>query len=308
MSISFTQNTQSIIKDALFDINAISPGDIIESEDYELAKRALNRLIKRWQRNGISLWTYTQGYIFPQKGQDKYTFGTGSTDHFTNTAYFTEMATAGVASDTTLIVDDTSDMTAGDYIGIELDTGYRQWTTVASVTNATHVVIDDALTDSVAVDNNIINYTTKADWPLHIDNVRYYLESSSIETPMDRLSRADYFNIANKVVTQRTSVWFYDVQKNPGYFYIWPQIQQIRDYYTVTYQRVIHDVNDPTDNVDFPAEWLDAIIMNLGVRLSHPMKTQATPEYRADAERAYLDAKAMNQEMEYLEVDRDNSN
>ncbi len=308
MSISFSQNAQSIIKDALYDINALSPGDFLESEDYELARRALNRIIKGWQRNGINLWTYTQGYIFPQKGQDKYTFGTGSTDHFTNEAWFTTITTAAIATATTLVVDDTSDMTAGDYIGIELDTGYRQWTTIASVTNATHVVIDDALTDASAVANTVVNYTTKADWPLHIDNVRYYLQSSRIETPMDRMSRADYFNIANKVVVQRTSVWFYDVQKNPGYFYIWPQIQQIRDYYTVTYQRVIHDVNSANDLIDFPVEWTNPLIMALGVRLSHPMRTQASAEYRADAERAYLDAKAMDNEMQYLEVGRDYDN
>jgi len=72
----------------------------------------------------------------------------------------TAIATAGALGDTTIDVDSIEDMSDGDYIAVKLDNGDYQWTTVSGTPTGTTVTIAAALTDSVAVDNKVIVYTT----------------------------------------------------------------------------------------------------------------------------------------------------
>ena len=79
--------------------------------------------------------------------------------------------------ETTIVVDSTSGMVAGDRVGIVLDTALRaiHWSTISSVTNATTFVITDGLADAAA--------TTKKVFVPRIVRGKYHLTIVCYLTP-----------------------------------------------------------------------------------------------------------------------------
>jgi hypothetical protein len=108
---------------------------------------ALNAMVKGWQETGVHVWTEKEATLFPAVDQVSYAMGGSATDHVTESYAQTQITAIEAAGQTILSVDDTSDMTALDHIGIQLDDGTLFWSTVASKTSTT-VTINDALTDS----------------------------------------------------------------------------------------------------------------------------------------------------------------
>ena len=86
----------------------------------------------------------------------------------TTTMVTTEVATAGVAGDTTLVVDSIANMADGDSISIQLDGGDMHSTTINGTPSNATITLTSALTGMVAVDNAVIVYnasdfTTQSD-------------------------------------------------------------------------------------------------------------------------------------------------
>ena len=79
--------------------------------------------------------------------------------------------------ETTIVVESTSGMVAGDRVGIVLDTALRaiHWSTISSVTNATTFVIADGLADAAA--------TTKKVFVPRIVKGKYHLTIVCYLTP-----------------------------------------------------------------------------------------------------------------------------
>jgi hypothetical protein len=83
--------------------------------------------------------------------------GSGEPDGWINTSRVdSEIKTGEPSGETVIDVDSTTGMLAGDVIGIELDDGTWDWSTIVSVDDADTVTITDVLTDDVAVDNDVV--------------------------------------------------------------------------------------------------------------------------------------------------------
>ena len=68
------------------------------------------------------------------------------------------MRAAAVVTATTMEVDDTTGMTAGDIIGVELDNGTWHWTTIDGVTDGDTVELTAGLAgDGAAIDNDVVS-------------------------------------------------------------------------------------------------------------------------------------------------------
>lgn len=303
--VSFSQNTRSVILDAMYNINALAPGESLETDDYELARRTLNRMIKNWQSAGIYIHTYTEAYLFMQPGTASYTIGASGTAHCTDSAVLSSLTANAATSATTLSLSSTG-MTVGDNIGIELDNGTRQWTTIATIPGSTSVTISSGLSSAAASGNTIYTYTTKSSWPLYIDSVRLVDVDADTERSLMPMTRNEYFDIHDKEMSNIPSSYFYSLGNRTGTFYIWPVQPDVKDYLRITYQRVLHDLVDATDDIDLPAEWLEPIVLNLAVKLSHPHKSKASIELRQDARESLENAKRMNNELGYGVASFDN--
>lgn len=265
---SFTQNRDAIIKRAARLAGAIASGDEPDSDTIKDFSDAMNAMAKHWQTEGINIWTMGEATLFPQLNQVRYTLSSGSTDHATET-FVESSISADEALGQTVISMDTTGMSASDNIGIELDDGTMQWTTISgkSSTTATIAAIG-GLTASATAGNLVVAYTTNLVRPLKIISARRYNFASAIDTPIDPYDRVEYQELPNKTNASTVNGYFYDRRGGAnasGYLYLWPQPSVVDEAVKFTFARPIQDISTAANTADFPDEWFQALAFNLAV-------------------------------------------
>lgn len=298
-STNFNMTRDEIIKDALYKLRVLGADENVSSEDLNLAARQLNRMIKSWQNRGIRLWTYTEGVLFLDTSSQSYDLNTSSGDHAANASDVVEttLSAAEASGQTVLSVTSSTGMAASDNVGIELDDGTRQWTTIVSVDSSTQITVTASLTGAAASGNSVYTYTTRMDRPLRVFNVRRK-DNSNIEKPIPLVSRQEYFDIVDKATNSDVSIAYYDPQLGTGKFYIWPTSAEIDDRITFSYQRLLEDFDATGDNPDLPSEWLDAIVWNLAVRIAPDFGRSDVREIQGLAAQLLFDAMTFDAENE----------
>lgn len=265
-SFNFTRTAGQVIKDALRKCGLVAEGEEPSSGQLADGLVDLNLLVKSWPANGIDLWRYEELTVFTVVDKQSYNIGaTGNEATFD--AFKTEMATAAANGASTITVDSAKDITNGDFIGIELDNGTLQWTTVNGVPAANVVTLTNVLTDSAGIDNHVYNYTTIAQRPMRLYDGRL-LQDNANEIPIVQISRGSYKALPIKDSSGSTSQFYYDPQLDNGKLFIWPTSDSVKDRLLFSAQRQLQDLDISTDNLDFPQEWLKAIIWNLAVDMA----------------------------------------
>ena len=260
---TFNLTGTEIITEALELLGVVGLGNTLSGEDQATCLRTLNMMIKAWQADGIGLWKNVEATLFPSYLGYSYSIGpTGS--HCASTAYKTEIATAAVATDLTITVDSDDNITNGDVIGIELDDGTVQWTTVDGVPAADVVTITVALTDGAAVDNHVYNYTNLIQRPIEIVEARK-VSPEGYETPLVIISRDEYMRLPDKDSTGSATQIYYDPLRTNGKMYVWPACADVQEYIKFTGRIPIEDFDAAANDPDFPQEWLLALSWNLAV-------------------------------------------
>jgi hypothetical protein len=194
---TLTMTRDQIIRDAALEVSAIGSGVTMNADMSADFARKLNAMIKHWQGRELKIWTVKEATLFPVAAQSRYGAGTGATDHITESWHETTLSADEAAGQTVLSATSTAAMTAADQIGIELDTGAIQWTTVVSKT-ATEVTIAAALTSAAGEGNRIFNYTSRIPKPIRVVDARRYAIGSKIETPIELVSHQEYRHLPNK--------------------------------------------------------------------------------------------------------------
>jgi hypothetical protein len=264
-SIDFIQNRNQLITTAYALINVYQPDDTIPSVDMQYGSTLLNMMVKSWESQDIHLWTKTEATLFLELNQAQYTFpGANATNSYVETTLSADEA----SGQTTLSVTSSSGMSVNDNIGIILDSGELQWTTISVIPNSTSVTVADALTDDASSGNNVYTYTTAIDRPLRILSCRRNSDDDQ-DTPMFNYAYEDYFNLPNKTSSGIPTTWTYNPQRSTGILYIWPTPSDLTDKVNFTYLRSIQDLDQAINDPDFPQEWLEVITYQLAVRLSH---------------------------------------
>jgi len=262
-SYDYNLNARQIISEALELIGELPAGENPSSEAEATCLRTLNLMIKAWQAEQIYLWKYVEAALFLEYEGYSYDIGP-SGDNVTSSWVKTEIATAADSGDLTITVDADDDITDGDYIGIELDDGTLQWTTVNGTPASDVVTITAALTDDVAVDNHVYTYTTKLQRPLEITEARIR-NASGNERPILIKSRDEYLRLPNKESTGSANQIYYDNKLTNGKMYIWPACSDVQEYIKFTAKIPIEDFDAATNDPDLPQEWTLALIWNLMV-------------------------------------------
>jgi hypothetical protein len=265
-SIDFSVSRNDIIKASLRVLGKLHPGEVPSAEEINDASQALNMMVKAWQNRGIGLWLNQNTTLALAYATQYYDLGATGT-HFSATMNETAIATAAVAGAGTITVDSDDAITNGDYIGIELDDGTMQWTTVNGVPVANVVTLTAVLTDAAAVDNVVFSYTTKAQRPLDILDIRRR-NTNGQDSEILRISRSEYMQIANKSTTGKATIAFYDAQMNNGRLYLWPTCNDVSDRILMTIKRTVYDFDAIADTPDFPQEWFRTLKFNLAVEMA----------------------------------------
>lgn len=126
---------------------------------------------------------------------------------------------------------------------------------------------------SQALTANDADYNLSVTFPIRIVEARFRDASSpAIDTPMQPLTRDEYFTLPDKTSTGIPTTYYFDAQatvnSSYGVLYVWPLLASVTtEAIRYTYQRRIEDVDDLANNLDIPQEWLGTVGYCLADRL-----------------------------------------
>ena len=257
-SYNYKLNRDEAITEALSLVGIGEAGEPVHADDIAEAARKLNIMLKAWQSYGIKLWKRQTKSITLTAGKYSYTIGQKSAGTATSTS-------AGNLVDSTANFT-TDEIAVGDTV---LNTTDSTTTTVSGLTSTTtNALTDDIFTSGEAYE--ITDADVSLPRPLSIVECSRK-DSSNNEVTMNPLSKQEYEDLPNKT-TQSTPINFhYDPTLNNGTFYIWPAPDTTAaSEYTVDIVAHIptSDMDNSTDDIDFPNEWLEAITYGLAYRLA----------------------------------------
>jgi hypothetical protein len=264
-SYDFSLDRDGLITEAYELTGAVAIGVAPTTAELTSGGRTLNLMLKGWQTEGIALWLNQKVTLLLGYGTESYLLGpTG--DNASATVVKTEVATAAESGDSSLVLDSITGMTDGDYVGIELDDGTVQWTTINGVPADATIVLAAVLTDDVAVGNHVYTYTTKIQRPLEIVEGRR-ISPDNILTPLLPISRQEYMALSDKSSSGIVTQFYYDPQLTNGALYVWPTCADVKDTLEFTIKKPIMDFDATDDDGEFPPEWTEPIVLNLAVRI-----------------------------------------
>ncbi len=281
---SFSQTQYQVIQAAFNILNVYGIGRTFSAEDYTLAVQMLNMMIKAWGTKGLHLWCKEEGVLYLQQYTSRYGFGNSSSIGLTpayttlsSGAYTAQTTVSAALGANTLIVSSTANFVTGQYIGVVQSDMSLFWTTISSVTNSTTVVLAASIPVAVNTAANVYVFTALLNKPYRIISarLRYGFDSGATSTVndiiMNPLSHAEYEALPTKSTNGSTpNQYYYDPQTDYGVMNIW--VRPIDCSYRIhfTYERIIDDITNATDNFDFPQEWYEPITWQLALRLAFP--------------------------------------
>ena len=172
------------------------------------------------------------------------------------------------------------DQTTGDFFGVKLDDGTRQWTKIVEVLSATQIFIATGLTDSAAIDNSVFVFPELIGRPLRILQSRRFTVGQNDEIEAIQWSRQEYFAQPDKTSQGQVNNWYYSPQLTDGRLYVWQTASDVDQVVKFTYIRPIDINQDSADNPDFPSEWFDVLSYTLAFKIG--------PEYRIPQDRLLI--------------------
>lgn len=281
-SYDFSTNRDQLLKDVLIDLGVVGQEDTPSAAINEHAARQLQMMLKAWQAKGLRLWKNKQATLLLQQGTRTYNLGpTG--DHFFLDSELIETEvkvaiTGAGGSNVAIDIDSSTGMVAGDYIGIELDDGSMHFTTIQSVTDSDTIRLTAGVPtgDTAAVDNNIYTYTTKAQRPLQIMDVRIR-DDDNFDRPVRIVSRQEYLQFSDKFTSSDITGVYYDPQLTNGVLSVYCPQQETVNTLKMVVQYPFEDMDSATNDFDFPVEWLMAIKYNLELALAPAYGVIGTP-------------------------------
>lgn len=266
-SINLSATGLDIIKEALEQVGGIEEGGTPNPAQQTSSNRTFDYMIKAWQGEGTNLWAIQKLTLFLEKNKNEYSLSSTG-DHITASFVKTAIATAASSGGSTIEVDSITGISNGDNIGIELEDGTMQWTTINGAPSGTTITLTATLTDDVAVDAAVYTYTTKAQRPMKILNATY-TTYDGIDTPINIYPLDKYVELSDKTTDGRVNAIYYDPQIGTGKAFVWPETDSVRSRLTLWVQRTIEDIDTvASDEVDFPQEWFLALALNLALLLS----------------------------------------
>lgn len=301
-SYDFALRRDELIKDALIDIGAVAQEDTPSSPVISHASRQLNLMLKAWQNKGLRLWRAKRATLLLQKNTRSYNIGP-SGDHFFLESELVEstILTAEAAAQTSIEVTSTTSMVAGDYIGIELDSGSMQFTTIDSVTDSDTLVITTALTGAAAAGNAVYTYTNKAQRPLNILEA-WIRDEDDNDRPVRVISREEYTRMGDKFTGGSINSLYYDPQLTNGVLYVFSPESEVTNSLEMVVEYPVEDMDAAANDFDCPSHWLMAIKYGLELVLA-PSYGVRSEQLRSIASLAemYLD-EAMSSDKEAVSI------
>lgn len=251
----YTKTFGEICRDALRDAGIVAVERPINAPHLTMAQSKANDILALWQAKNLPLWLETEALLPLNPNQSQYTLGPDGDHCFTNYVYATSTAAVAIAG-TVIPCSVTTGMTLGDFVGVELSTNARQWSTISVITPGVSITIADQLTAAVNSGATIYTYTTKIDRPVRVLGARGATQQVGSEQDMTEETRQSYYKIVNKTdVSSDVNSWYYSPQLTNGKFSIWQSPRNCTQLVRFTFVKPQYVNQDQTEDVLIPAEW-----------------------------------------------------
>ena len=243
----------------------LADGETADASPFADLDDILNMMLKSMQADGLKLWLRKKATVFLRDGVTSYALNsTGAHATYSYTRTTVKVDAAAVA--TSIDVTSTTGMTAGDFIGFELNDGTDYWTTIATVVDSDSITIGaPGLTSAADIGNFVYFYTTKMDRPLRILQA-VLRDSDSHDTSVDIIAQQDYMDLSSKTEEGSITQVHYDPQTSAGVLYVWPSPESVTSTLELIVERTIEDMDNATDDFDVPQEWYEPILYGLAER------------------------------------------
>ncbi len=241
------------------------------------AKRSLNILFSEWGNRGLQFWEVKNQNVTLVDGQSVYTFfrspSDGTSDGINTTlsaGINASVATIGVASVTGfatsgVIIIGTEQISYTGISSLNL-TGCTRG--INGSTAATHSTSDAVLQFPIGMTD--------------IQEANHRVKSTSVDTPMTRISRSQYQGFSNKTSTGLpTQYWVQRfIDKVTMTLYLTPGAAQDGNYINFYYTKRIDDVGAYTNATDIPYRFVPCMIMGLSYYLALKYAPQRVQELK----------------------------
>jgi len=266
---NFISTKHDLIKMSFALLNVFGADEEIGAEDYNFAGRMLNMLVKNWMDMGYNLWLKKTAYLFTKKNQNTYVLSYSNTDNSTLQYYANTLALNAATSATSVTLTSVDNISINDYFGILLDDNDIYWTKVLNIIgNVIYFYAGGALPSPATAGAKTYSYTTKLDPPLDIyQGVRN--DDGLRDIPLNSLSYNEYMNLPNKIDSMSTPVSYqYDRQLDETIIRIWPTPDKSDVLLKFIIGQKVTNLDQNSDEADFPDEWQLPIIQKLAVLLA----------------------------------------
>lgn len=268
-STDFTLNTREVVNEVLEYAGVLGIGQTAPTRYYTNTVRTINLMLKEWQTDGITLHLEQEFYVFLEKNQASYQLGGSGADRAVTSYTKTQISADEAGGQTTLSVESSTGMAASDVIGIELDDGTLHWTTISSVPTSTSIIVNLALASAAAEGNNVYFYDPGdvITRPVEVSSIRIR-ETDDNDLALVPMSRKTYYNINNKTSSSSPIKYYIDKQRDYRILSVWPLPSGVDKVLHCTGSRIVHDLDETTNNLDLPNEALSAVIFNAAKRIA----------------------------------------
>lgn len=258
-----------------------SNGEVLDSQTLSDFLFQLNAIAKETMASpGVIPWTTQLNTLFLQHGQSSYALGPATTDHWTSSFSYATLANAYTTGDTSLVLtgltkdidtETAGTITAGDQIGIKLNSGVTHWTTVVSWTSGTNtVVITTGLAGPANAGNFVYDYTTTSDRPQDIIAIARS-NTDLIDNFLTPISLDAYNQLPNKQQLGMPINTYFNSGIPNVQLYVW-QAQDGTlgwDRLSCWCDMLIEDFDAAgADNPYYPIEWANYLIYQLAVEMA----------------------------------------
>ena len=289
-STNYKLTGKELIESAFEIVGIDSAGEPLEAEEEQSALRVLNTMLKALQRK-LNIWKRKTLTINLVSGQTVYTIG--------------QKSAGTITSFTTLQLNDGS----ADFVKDDVQVGDTVYNTtdntseaVLTVSTANQLTFASELFSVALEDYEITSADISAPRPLKILECNRK-DTTGNEVPVTPMTRNEYEALSNKTTAGAPLNYHYDPTLDNGTFYIWqsPNATIVSTWtLELVYQSPIEDIDNVNDSVDVPAENLEALVINLGYRLSNHgfggIGATDKRTLRQDAKDALDDASGYDQE------------
>jgi hypothetical protein len=292
----------------------VVPGGTVATADATMARQRLNMIVKQLQGDsdfapGMKVWTRQRITLFTSVGQQSYLVGPAATDSRASTQVGRTTISADEAaaqtvisitanSDVTSYPGTTITMTSGDIVGIQLNDGTLQWTTISGTPGIT-MTITNALTAASSAGKYVWWFTSKAQRFPYIEFAALR-DSNFNDTPLDIYTQVQQYEagVAKFADGDPTVILVEPLRLNTRItLNSQPTDATKQIFMTVLYPA--EDYDSSADDIAFPQEYYRLLSWELAFNLA-PSVGRWTQTMQENLNDARMKARSLNPEKSVL--------